>query len=119
MDQGQRRVAPLQRLVRITPQPQDQGHKLLTTYPGVVPAIEQGMRAMVLGIVEGDAVLQVPVGRGQLSKRQHRGSQRVVGLQEERRNPGVLRQSEELFSQLTCRLQLSTYEIKQPEPPQH
>ena len=43
------------------------------------------MGAVLLGVVEGNALLQVCSGEGQLSQTEQGVSQRLVGLQEERR----------------------------------
>ena len=47
--------------------------------------IEEGQGAVLLGVVEGNALLQVRAGRGELAQPEQGVPQRLVGLQEERR----------------------------------
>jgi len=62
------------------------------------------MRAVLLGVVEGHPLLQVPSGSSPLSEIDQGRPQRVMGLQEERRVLDLLGQGEELLPQLPCRL---------------
>ena len=47
--------------------------------------VEKGQGAVLLGVVEGNALLQVRSGRSQLSQPEQGHPQRIVGLQEEGR----------------------------------
>jgi hypothetical protein len=82
-----------------------------------MPTIEQCVRAVLLGIVEGLPLLQVGPGRGKLSAPEQGGPQRVVGLQEERSVADLLGQAQELLPQRPCPLVLATVVIKSPESP--
>src|SRR5262245_45689637 len=77
------------------------------------------MGAIPLRIVEGADPLQVISGRDELTKPEQGVSHREVGLQEERRVLGPLSQAQELLPELLCRLELSPYTIKPPQPSQH
>ena len=74
---------------------------------------------MLLGIVEGDALLQVGTGRDELAQPEQGISQSAVPLQEERRVVLALRQGEELLGQLTGALEVPPHIIKPPEAKQH
>ena len=118
LGQGERLVAPLQGLVRIAKKPQGQGRIGEASHPGVMP-VEEGMGAVLLGVVEGNALLQVRAGRGKLSQTEQGRPQRIVGLQEESRVLHALGQAQELLPQLARRLELRPHQIKHPQSPQH
>src|SRR5262249_44241669 len=59
--QGQRLVAPLQGLVRIAKAPQDLGETPKTKDP-LMGLSEEALGAALLGVVEGDALLQMRAG---------------------------------------------------------
>ena len=67
LGQGERFVASLQGLVRIAKRPQNQGCNGQAGHPRV-KAIAEGMGTVLLRIIEGNALLQVCLGRGQLSQ---------------------------------------------------
>ena len=58
MGQGEGRLAALQGLVRIAQNPACLGGIAAAARPGILP-VEKGMRAVLLRIVEGDALLHV------------------------------------------------------------
>jgi hypothetical protein len=66
-------------LVGIAPQPEGHGRNAPATCARVMP-IEDGRRAVLLGVVERQALLQVGVRKGQLAQQEPGGPQRVVGL---------------------------------------
>ena len=74
---------------------------------------------MLLGIIQGHALLQVGAGGGQLAEMVQGIPQRAVGHDEERGVLEALRQAEELLSQLLRRLVLCPRIMKVPQPPQH
>ena len=82
--QGEALLAPLQRLVRIAQHPQGKGCIDPASHTRVLP-IEEGMGAVLLGMVQGNALLQVGTGRNKLAKIEQGISQRTVPLQGERR----------------------------------
>ena len=57
--QGERLLTPLVGLVWVAKQPQGKGCKAPAAYPGIMPAIEKGMGAVLLEVVEGQALLCV------------------------------------------------------------
>jgi len=65
--QGQRLVASLQSLVGIAQRPQDAARIAEAGYPRVLSSIQKGKGAVLLGIIEGDALLYVRSGWGKLS----------------------------------------------------
>src|SRR5262249_33839394 len=77
------------------------------------------MGAVLLGVVKGNALLQVLSGWDQLSKPAQADSQCTVGLQEEIRILWTLGQGEKLLRQLVCRLMLRSHRIKHKQSPQH
>jgi hypothetical protein len=77
--------------------------------------MEDGERAVLLGVVERQALLQVGVRKGQLSQPEPVGPQRVVGLQQARRVVSLLRQLQTLLPQLARRLVRPTPVIELPE----
>jgi hypothetical protein len=104
-------MAPLEGLVRITKRPQDPSYIGQARDPRVNP-IEEGLRTVLLGVVEGDTLLQVGSGRGQLSQEKQDAPQPPVGLHEECWVLRTVGQLEELLSQLMCRLVLRPHLIK-------
>ena len=89
------------------------------THARVMAAVEQGVSAVLLGIVEGPPLRQVDLGRGERSAPHQGGPQRVVGLQEERCVVDRLGQAEEPLPQRLCPRVLAAGGRKSPEPPQH
>src|SRR5712692_3900202 len=77
------------------------------------------MGAVLLGIVEGQALFEVVLGGSQLSKPEQGGPQPSVGPHEESRVLYMLGQTEELLRQFMRRLELSPVQIKQREYHQH
>ena len=69
-----------QGLVGIAQQPEDHGRPAPAAHASVVP-IEDGQRAVLLGVVERQALLQVGARTEQLSRQETGGPERVVGLQ--------------------------------------
>src|SRR5262245_63688922 len=88
--QGQRLTAPLQRLVRIAQRPQGTGRKGSATNAGVFP-IEEGVGAVLLGVVEGYSLLQMGSGGSKLSQIEQAAPHSPSGPQEEGRVVLVLR----------------------------
>src|SRR5712692_28397 len=109
--QGERRLAPLQGLLRIAQQPQHQGRKGEAKYSGV----REAMGAVLLGIIEGTALGQMLLGRDKLSKVLKRLAERPMCLHEERRVANALGQTEEPLSQLSRCLVLCRDEMKLPQ----
>ena len=62
-----------------------------------------GERTVLLGIIEGDATLQVITRTGQLSEEGEVLPQRPVGRQKQRRVVGALSKAEKLMSDLARR----------------
>ena len=94
LGQGEGLVAPREGLVWIAEQPQGPGHIGEAPDPEV-QAIVEGQGAVLLGIIEGEPLLQVRPSQGQLSQEVHRAPQRMVGHQEERRVVHALGQTED------------------------
>jgi hypothetical protein len=59
--------------------------------------IKNGQRAMLLGVVKRQALLQVGVRKRQLDQQEPSGPERVVGLQQARRVVSLLRQLQTLL----------------------
>src|SRR5215831_7175738 len=64
------------------------------------------------------AFLQVLAGIKQRAKVQPRHPKGIVGDDRERRVMGLLRQAQQCFPELACRVQLWPYKIKPPQPKQ-
>ena len=103
LGQRQRLVAPLQGLVRIAQPPQGHGGIGSAHHPGVLPVAE-GMGPVLLGVVEGNPLLKMGLGSGELAQIVQGVPEGIVGLQEERRVADMLGQGEELLPQLPRRL---------------
>ena len=82
--EGQRRVPPLQGLIRSAKAPQSLAHMAQTGHSSIVPVAED-MGAMLLRIVERNRLFEVGAGWGELSQIEQGLSQRPVYLQEEGR----------------------------------
>src|SRR5262249_11977452 len=90
-------VASLQSLLRIAKLPQGTPRKVQAHGPGVDPG-EEGQGTVLLKVVEGNPLLQVRSGQGQLSQEAQRLPERPMGRQQE---SGVLRalsETEELLA---------------------
>ena len=100
--QRQRLVASLQSLVRIAQAPQ--GHSGISSarHPRVLP-VADGMGMVLLGVVQGDPLLQMGLGSGELAQIVQGVPKGIVGLQEKRRVSDMLSQGEELVPQLPRR----------------
>ena len=61
------------------------------------------MGTVLLGVVEGDPLLEMGLGRGKLAQIVQGRPKGIVGLQEERRVADLLGQGEELFPELPRR----------------
>ena len=71
-------MASLARLVRIAQRPQDKGEEGQAKDLGVY-TIEKGQSAMLLGLIERNALLEIGAGGGQLSQIMTGLPQRPVG----------------------------------------
>ena len=83
LGQGQRRLYAGHRLGWVPKEPESQRSKLATTHPGVVPAVEHGMGAVPLRIIEPHPLVQVGSGSGELAAKEQAGPQGVMGLEQE------------------------------------
>jgi hypothetical protein len=63
-----------------------------------MPPIEKGMGVVLLRMVNGTPLLQVPAGQHEVTQTERRHPQRVVGLQKERDVLGLLGEAKELPS---------------------
>src|SRR5882724_1704744 len=115
--QGHRLVDPLQRLVRIPQQPQSPGRIAQALY-FLVLSVDGGESAMLLGIIEGNPLLEVRPGCGQLSTHQQRRPQCPVSRQEQSWVLDALGQPEALLLQLQRLLKLPTHKRKRPQSQQ-
>src|SRR5215813_8477471 len=77
LGQSERLVAPLECLRRIATHPQREGHIGEATHFGVLP-IEHRMGVVLLGIIEGMALLQVLLSLRKLSPMPEGRTQRLV-----------------------------------------
>src|SRR5215471_3274339 len=69
LGQGTRCLAPLSRLVRIAQMPQDPGRMREAKDPRL-RAVEEHMRVMALSVIQAQALLQVRLGRAELTQRE-------------------------------------------------
>src|SRR5437870_1777453 len=99
--QGKRLMAPLQGLVWIAKMPQAQGRPAEASHPGVIPAIEERQTAVLLGVIEGKALLCVLSGSSKLAKPEQGVPQHIMGYQEERGGLEAPSQAEQLLPQPT------------------
>ena len=119
LGQGQRRLAAGHRLVGVPEEPEGRASAIAATHPRVVPAVERGMGAVPLRIIEPQPLFLVRPGGGQLAASEQGGPQGVVGLEQEVRVLEALGQAEELLSQRPHRLIFAARVIHHPESPQH
>ena len=103
LGEGERVVDAPQGLVWIAEIPQRPGPKGEAVHPGVI-AIQKGVGAMLLGMVERHALLQVCTGASELSQPYQGIPQHIVGHQQELHLADTLGQGQELLAQLACRL---------------
>ena len=82
LGEGERVVDAPQGLVRIAKIPQRPGPKGEAVHPGVI-AIQKGVGAMLLGMVERHALLQVCTGASELAQPYQGIPQYIVGHQQE------------------------------------
>src|SRR5262249_34572015 len=75
---------PLQGLVRIALKPQNSAHIGAASHPGIM-GIDKSMGAVLLGIIERDALFEMCAASNELSMPEQDGPQGPVRLQEERR----------------------------------
>jgi hypothetical protein len=117
LGQRQRLVAPVQGgLVWITQPPQGQGGVGATDHAGVL-SVADGMGTVPLGIVEGNPLRKMGLGRGKLTQIVQGVPKGIVGFQEERGVAGLLGQAEEVLPQLPRRPQLHPMQVKVPQAP--
>ena len=83
LGQGQRRLAAGHRLVGVPEEPEGRRRAIAATHPRVVPAVERGMGAVPLRIIEPQPLFLVHPGGGQLAASEQAGPQGVVGLEQE------------------------------------
>ena len=119
LGQGQRRLAAGQRLVGVAEEPEGRRGAIAAAHPRIVPAVERGMGAVPLRIIEPQPLFLVHPGGGQLAATEQAGPQGMVGLQQEVRVSQALGQAEELLPQRPHRLIVAALVIHQPETPQH
>ena len=74
---------------------------------------------MLLGVVEGDTLLQVGASRGDLAQPEQAHPERKMGFEEERWVVDPLGQAEALLRQFPRRLILRAHQIKPPQPKQY
>jgi hypothetical protein len=89
-------TAPLQSLIWITKTPQDPSHNGETPHLGN-PTMNEGHRALLLGIIQGKATLQMFSGQNKLSTPIQGGSQSPVSLYEKREILCFLSQMQKLL----------------------
>jgi hypothetical protein len=80
--------------------------------------MEDGQRAVLLRVVQRQALLEMGARKGQLSHQEIGGPERVVRLQPTRRVVSLLRQLQTLLSQLAGSLVRAPTVIELPESPQ-
>ena len=72
--------------------------------PGSTPAIAIGQYVVLLGIIQGNSVLQVGAGQGGVAQTKPADPQHIMRLQEQRLLLDALRELEALHAQLYSRL---------------
>jgi hypothetical protein len=75
------------------------------------------MRTVLLGIIDGETLLDVLEGRGRLPEPDDVGPRRVVRLQTQRWIVEPLGNPEELFGELMGRRHLAACRVAQPQSP--
>ena len=83
LGQGQRRLAAGHRLVGVPEEPEGRRREIAATHPRVVPAVECGMDAVPLRLIEPQPLFLVRPGGDQLAATEQAGPQGVVGLEQE------------------------------------
>jgi hypothetical protein len=92
-------------LVWIAQKPQDPGGCVGPAYHrGVKPPIEEGQGAVLVGIIQGNHLLEVCSRTSSLSQMGQGGLQRIVGFHEQRWILYVPGETEALLTQLVRRL---------------
>ena len=81
--QGKRLLALLQGLVWIAQQPSHVGRISAAAYAWVLPTIEPGMGAVLLGLIESDTLVQMGPSWDQVSQEKPERPHAIVGLEEE------------------------------------
>src|SRR5262245_51643111 len=104
-------------LVRIAKRPQGPRQKRGTCDPHVL-SMQCGMRAVVLGIIEGVRLFEMRARQSNLAQPEQGGSQEAVRCHQENWVALLLRHRQELFSQLPGRLQLGALIVGNPHSTQ-
>src|SRR6266849_1562155 len=118
LGQGQRRLALLERLVRVPQEPQDMGRKTVAS-PAGIHHVERGQRLMPLRIVEARAVCELPERCGELPLAEEGRTHYRVSDDLKRRVVQMLREVQELRRKLLGRALLTAIALHLPEPVQH
>src|SRR5262249_44085307 len=111
-----RLMALLEGLIWIPEQP-ERAHHVGEEKHAKINTKAQDQRAVLLGIIEGDALLELRLGRGYSTEVQQGAGQCVVGLLEAHRVLRVLGQTEELFPYLPSRSALAPQGVKIRQSP--
>src|SRR4030095_14874873 len=96
LGQGNGLGAALPGLIWIAQKPESHRQRPKTAQPGI-SLVQQVMGVVLLRVVDGDALLQVPPSRAELTQPEERIAQSVVATQEERRIVLLLGQNHALF----------------------
>src|SRR5262249_26179029 len=84
----------------------------------VVTAVAEGLRAVALGIVQNNALLEMGQSRERIAHVDQRRPEGVVGLQETSRALFPLRDLQQLVAQLAGRRVLPATQVDEPQPPE-
>ena len=116
--QGQARATAFQRTLRIPEEPE--GHRRMhsAAHAGIVPAVEEGQRAIRFLIVERHAFLAMSSGRFRVARPQRAGRHRVVRLEQERPIAQPFRHGQKLFGEGSGPVITPSSCRVQPETPQ-
>src|SRR2546422_6982321 len=95
--------------------PQDKGCIAEAKYPWL-RAVEELMGVVALSVIQGQALLQVRLGRAELTQVEEGVAQRPIGLHERYRVVLPLGQAQELLPQLARHEKLAPNMMKRPQP---
>ncbi len=118
LSEGESRIAVFQSPRGIAKSPERDAGEQTTTDTGIMTAVEERMRSMLLPVVESHSRLDVLSRRRRLANPTQSRPERMMGLEQEGLIVGALREHQELLPELTTTLGLPLHGPEEPQPPQ-
>src|SRR4051794_26947412 len=107
-------LTPPQRPIRIPQHPQTPGGMASTADVRVVTAVNEGVGAVLIAVIQGDSLLEMVLGGSQVAYEHVRRPHRVMSLKQERRVLGRTGQAEKLLAEVFPCLDLRSCNDREP-----